>query len=376
MPWAFVAEYAVESIRAAAGALWPGEPLRLVAHIPSVTSYVHRVRVGHRDLYAKYSFLGKSLISVLRGTHGDRATVLAEQQRYLARTDGVVDREAEQLRRLADGGLLRVCTPAGRVRGVLFTEAVTDGVPLDRLLLINPDQAGTLLRQAWESVARLHHLSPDGWPVMPERDVEVTFARKFTRTSWPPQDALAPYGVAGELGGRLRRAALSLAALPAVRGGSVLVFGEVKPEHVIMTGTGPVFLDPGVHLATTSAAELAKFVSRCGLLLVTRAPNRNTRRQVLAGLSELIGEQQEASNSAHPDAWMADLVTVLVRDMINIVSTCLAMPPAGSMPSVASGVLDHCVVIVSVIERAVTRLARHGHPMDVWDLFAAEVMSA
>ncbi|MEU2930580.1 hypothetical protein ABZ636_36965 [Streptomyces sp. NPDC007251] len=66
-----------DRIRRAAAGLWPGEPLTFADHVPSVTGYVHRVRVGGRDVFAKDSFLGLSLVSVLRGVAGDRNMVEA-----------------------------------------------------------------------------------------------------------------------------------------------------------------------------------------------------------------------------------------------------------------------------------------------------------
>ena len=106
-PLAPVVEHAVEQIVTAAGELWPGERVRLIAHVPSVTSYVHRIQVGQRLLYAKYSLLGASLVSVVRGAYGDWNTVLAEQQRYLARPDGVLERE------LHDCGAIVICVRGG-----------------------------------------------------------------------------------------------------------------------------------------------------------------------------------------------------------------------------------------------------------------------
>lgn len=369
IPWELVAEHAITRIQSAASALWPGRSVQLLAHVASVTSYVHRVRVDDRDLYAKYSLLGTSLVSVLRGTHGDWPEVLRQQQRYLAEPGGVVDREAAQLRMLTASGVLRMCEPAGCTRGVLFNVAAPAGVPLDQLLLTNPHRAGELLRQAWEPVTRLHTLPALGWPVMPERDVAATFDRKFAR---PPAGLAA--GGDTDAADRLRAAARTLCALPGARTAPVLVFGDAKPEHVIVTDTGPVFLDPGIHVATP-AADLAKFVSRCLLLLLSKTSERNTRDIIVAGLAELIGEQHACASPPQADLWLTDLVTILVRDMTNIVSTYLATPITFA-PSTVLTARDQAAVIASVIEHAAARLGRGDQPMDVWDNLAREVVAA
>ena len=76
--------YAAEQIAVAAGELWPGEWLQLAEHVPSVTGYVQRVETGGRTLFAKYSYMGTSLVSVLRGRCGDWDRVRAAQRAYAA----------------------------------------------------------------------------------------------------------------------------------------------------------------------------------------------------------------------------------------------------------------------------------------------------
>ncbi len=77
--------FAREEIRSAAAELWPGARIELSDHIPGVTGYVHRLRVASRELYAKHSFLGMSLVSILRGTEADRAEVAALLRAVVAR---------------------------------------------------------------------------------------------------------------------------------------------------------------------------------------------------------------------------------------------------------------------------------------------------
>lgn len=62
--------YAERQVLQSAAELWPGVPIVLEQHVPSVTGYVQRLRVGGRSLFAKLSFLGVSLVSLLNGACG------------------------------------------------------------------------------------------------------------------------------------------------------------------------------------------------------------------------------------------------------------------------------------------------------------------
>ncbi|MFF8990224.1 hypothetical protein ACF09H_09795 [Streptomyces sp. NPDC014983] len=136
--------HAAGQIHRAAAEIWPGEPVHLVRHVPSVTGYVHRVCVGDRVLYAKTSFLGVSLVSLLRGTHGPWPDICRAQEEYVRRPDSLIAREAEQLQILDRIGRPRVCALAGLRHGVMFTEPVA-GPSLGDLLLKRPCDAWELL---------------------------------------------------------------------------------------------------------------------------------------------------------------------------------------------------------------------------------------
>lgn len=136
--------HAATQVHLAAADLWPGVPVLLEQHVPSVTSYVHRARIGDRTLYAKVSILGVSLVSLLRGAFGTWPDVLQAQREYETRADGLLEREAAQLRFLAGLERPRVCALAGMSRGVMFTESVT-GPSLGDLVLRRPGDTAELL---------------------------------------------------------------------------------------------------------------------------------------------------------------------------------------------------------------------------------------
>ncbi|MFH9197203.1 hypothetical protein ACH4KO_06795 [Streptomyces anulatus] len=67
--------------------LWPGRGAVLGPQCPSVTSYVCSVTVDGEAMYAKYSWLGSSLVSILRGARGTWDEVLEAQHPAPCPTD-------------------------------------------------------------------------------------------------------------------------------------------------------------------------------------------------------------------------------------------------------------------------------------------------
>ncbi|SFN95636.1 hypothetical protein SAMN04487980_104020 [Streptomyces sp. cf124] len=279
--------FADREIAAAAVHLWPRADVDLGDHVPSVTGYVRRVRVDGRALYAKYSLLGVSLVSLLRGACGPWPDVLAAQRKYVQRPGALMEREAAQLRLLAQHGAVRVCPVAGLARGVLFTEPVT-GPTLADLLLQHPQQAADLLGGAYGALRRLHRpsaarlLGPAG--VIGERSIRATFQRKLNGLSGPtyvdrlgadrcaPDDRALVVGLLRDVVLRLHR--LAATGLPQQGSRRVLAYGDLKPEHVVfpegMSGR-PVFIDPGLMRAPPGV-DAAKLISRTVLLLAAARP--------------------------------------------------------------------------------------------------------
>lgn len=368
-----VAEHAVEQIVAAVDELWPGAPVRLGEHVPSVTSYVHRIEVDGRALYAKYSILGASLVSVTRGVHGTWDTVLSNQLGYVNRPDAVLAREVQQLRVFAERGPLLVCAVAGYARGVLLTHAVTGARGLDELLLAEPSRAPELLRQAWTPVTRLHAAPVDGWPLIAERDITSTFTRKFLGDGNAFQAGRITRGVDPDVVAGLRYIVRRLRAFPATRPTGALIFGEVKPEHVLLGGSEPVYLDPGAHVAS-AVSDLAKLVSRLVLLVIGLVPDTAARQHILAALTNLLREERSGVDDRQ--GWMVELLTLAARDATNIISTYLAAPGRFPLPRTAGAVVEHVALAVRTVEHLVTGLAQRALPEEIWAELAEEVTSS
>lgn len=272
--------HADEQIRQAVVDLWPGAMADLNQHVPSVTGYVRRIRVGDRPLYAKVSLLGVSLVSLLRGVCGDWPRVRRAQEEYADRQDRLLEREAAQLQMLAALGSPQVCTVAGVRQGVLFTEPVP-GPTLADLLMVRPADTAHLLELPFRELHELHQPHAVGRlasvRVIGERAIAGTFSRKFNGISGalyvrllgaercPPEEHQEVVERTRQVVARLHRLRFSaVAATPR----PVLVYGEVKPEHVIFPGGvagRPVFLDPGL-MRSGITVDVAKLISRTALL--------------------------------------------------------------------------------------------------------------
>lgn len=366
--------HAAQQIEAAAAHLWPATTVRLGRIIPSVTSHVQEVDVDGLPWIAKYSILGSSLVSLLRGSCGDWPTIQRAQAQYAAAPDTLVMREATQLHALGDAGL---AVPAARVaRGVLFTEPVPGTTLTDRIAA-EPDRTAELLATVTRALAaplrdeRTAALV-DRLPI-PERSISGTFLRKFNGISGPCYLAQIPYGgVLGRVVPRLRRAYAGPALLD-----RPVVYGDLKPEHVIWPdhGGGPLFIDPGL-MRSQPCADLAKLVSRLVLGLVTaRAPGDHTRA-VLDGITDHVLAEASAQPGRDRATWLHQTATLWLMDTTNIVTTCLSAPTGLPLPLHGTALIARASTIVRMLDQASTRLDHGDCSTSVWRACVDEAAQA
>lgn len=370
--------HAAAQVHLAAADLWPGVPVHLEQHVPSVTSYVHRARIGDRTLYAKVSILGVSLVSLLRGAYGTWPDVLQAQREYETRADGLLEREAAQLRFLAGLEHPRVCGLAGMSRGVMFTELVT-GPSLGDLMLRRPGDTAELLALPLAELRPLHRpdvvrrLEPGG--VIGERSISGTFLRKFNGLSGSVYvDRLGAERCEDEQRQEavvlLRRAVarlhrMRMALAPTAR--TSLVYGDLKPEHVVFPDGAegrPVLLDPGLLLAGP-AVDAAKLISRTALFLAARQPG--AARQVVKGL-DTFAQAQASRLSLHARRpWVRELLTLWLMDTVNILTTYLSAPSALPLPAHALALIEGAVPVCALVDAVSTDLATGTDTSGVWD---------
>lgn len=374
--------FADREIGSAALGLWPHAAVDLREHVPSVTGYVRRIRVDGRDLYAKYAFLGMSLVSLLRGAGGAWPDIEAQQAAYVRRDDSLMTREAVQLRFLARTGRPRVCAMAGLRRGVLFTESVP-GESLAGLLLARPHETAQLLGWVFGELHRLHDpvaAGPLGRAVdIRERSIAGTFQRKFNGLSGTtyvlrlgaercvPGDRTQVVEVLRRVVTRLRRLQASTVPQTPRR---VLAYGDLKPEHVhFPAGTAgePVFIDPGLMMARASV-DTAKLISRLALTLAAARPGEASGRLIARGVDDFAAARMVGLGADDRRLWLREVLMLWLMDSVNILTTYLSAPPVLPVPGQAAALVARAVELCRVVDLVSAGLADgRTDPAAVWD---------
>ncbi|WP_344972816.1 hypothetical protein [Streptosporangium fragile] len=349
--------------------------------MPSVTGYVHRLHVDDRELFAKYSVLGVSLVSLLRGAYGDWPQVRRMQAAYILRPDALLTREAAQLRFLGSLRRPQVCAVAGASCGVLFTEPVT-GESLARLLLARPHDAAELLGAAYNELDCLHRprsarsLARHG--VIDERSITGTFLRKFSGTGGAvyidrlgahpgsPAERDALVAVLHRVVARLRR---DRTVMLAADTRTVLAYGDLKPEHVLFPdgpAARPVFIDPGL-LRAGPCTDAAKLISRTILMLISHRPGQDTVKQVTEGLAMFAAAQVRALPDEARDGWLRELLALWLMDTINILSTYLSAPAELPIPTQGHRLVRRATAVCAMADAVSRDLAAGIDPRVVWE---------
>ncbi|MEV6675157.1 hypothetical protein [Streptomyces sp. NPDC051162] len=369
--------YADQQIEQAAAELWPGAGVRLGHHTPSVTTYVRRLVVDDRTLYAKVSLLGLSLVSVLRGTAGDWATVRAAQAAYQGSPGTVLEREARCLAILREEAGVLACPVAGHTRGVLFTEPVA-GPTLADLLAKEPHRAGELMTRVLVELAGLRRPTVAravAEVAIVERGIGSTFHRKFNGISGPT--CLRKAGPEGEVlagvVGRLRRLRLT----PAV-GWRPVVYGDLKPDHVIFPegpGGRPVFLDPGLSRGRAQA-DAAKLISRTVLNLIASPPDPAAARVLAEGIGEFADAMTADLDDEQRSVWLKQLVVLWLMDATNILSTYLTCPADLPLPEHAGKITQRARTVCTLLDRSTVSLTAGTDPPKVWRRALDDVVKA
>ena len=374
-----------DRIHRAAVEEWPDEPVTLGAHIPSVTGYVRRMHIGGREVIAKDSVLGLSLVSILRGVAGDGDQVRAGQAAYATSPTSLLAREAAQLRAM-DAASIRVARCVGFRHGVLFTEAVTGPSLLD-LVVKDPTRTACLMSGAVRGLAGLQAPSvvavADGSPIA-ERGISSTFHRKFNGISG--RTYVQRLGV-DQLDERTRRGAVAVLSTVIARllklrltptpDPRLVVYGDLKPEHVLFPDgpdERPVFIDPGLSRGAAHT-DPAKLASRALLALIATPPLDGVTA-VAAGIDAFTRAESGLRPPAARALWLRRLMVTWLMDTVNILSTYLAAPSALPLPEHARAVVDSTPALCTVLDSVSATLTAGTDPEATWRLALASVTRA
>ena len=365
------AGYCQRAILDAATRIWPGRHVTLIEQVPSVTGYVHRIEIDGRSLYAKVSLLGASLVSILLGRHGNWSHVQAAQRHYVTRADTLLLREAAQLRFLTALGYPGVT--AFYETGVLFTQPA-QGQPLAEIARTDPARLAELLSQVWRLLDRLH-TSRNRCVTIDERHIATTFTRKFGHTPGLAE-RLGLTEQPAEVVASLLRAAVPLRTLPGPGPGTGLVYGELKPEHILVGPDATVTLiDPGI-MRGPIVADAAKLTSRLLLTLLCTTPHnpRDTAVAVQA-VQQFTHRLAAAVPTSDRPAWWRDLVGLWLRDTLNLTSTYLAAPADLPLPAHGATLRSRAGRVCALVEATATTLTHHPDPYRAWQCGIAEVLA-
>ncbi|MGH3773310.1 MAG: hypothetical protein ACRDRW_18255 [Pseudonocardiaceae bacterium] len=343
-----VLDYAKAAVETVATRLWAGESVQVGPQLPSVTNYVTLLRVGGQSFVAKYSLLGTSLVSVVRGLRGTWPEVETSQREYVADPQGLLAREHTQLRALATTARrsalpLRVPQIITYEAGVLITVAVA-APSLSTELLSGSQHPGKLLTHVADTARRLQCACDIGNPALgtvmlssPHSSIAGTYARTFLspRRAHDYLTALGD-GWAGpaerrEIQNSLNRLRSVLSVLLCSTASPVVIYGDLEPEHILLEPAGwQTWVDPGLQRADP-AAELAKLVSRTALLLVTTQPPADRASTILDALDQLVTEflSRDSPNDMH---MLRRLLALWLADWSNYLATGLSLPPQVPLP--------------------------------------------
>ncbi|MGA5700724.1 phosphotransferase [Peterkaempfera bronchialis] len=350
---------------------------------PSVTCYVCRITVDDEELIAKYSWLGMSLVSVLRGVGGPWEKVRQAQRTYVRSTDLLTAREARNLEYLRGLGRPRVCGTAGLHRGVLLTRTVP-GTTLADALTARPWETGDLLDAALVTLGDMHGLagarSLRGAAQINERSVVHVFHRKFNGLSGPTylrtlgQDSGLLEDVRLEVVELVEHTVWRLlqmgGAIPSGR--NTVVYGDLKPEHVYVDGPRLHFIDPAMQWAAGPQPDLAKLAGR-SLLLALGHPDRRAGRQMAQGIAATLARRMVALPERERSAWVREVLVLWLMDTVSILSTCLSAPPGLPLPPHQERLVGQARTVARIVHRVSALLTGAMAGPRLLDVVASEV---
>jgi len=348
LPCRTVLDHATRTVITVVRQVWPDEVVSIGPPLPSVTNHVTAVKAREGWFVAKYSILGTSLLSILRGARGPWDRVEAAQRDYVQQPTAQLARERAQLRALAaharrTEGTLRVPTVIAYQDGVLISTA-SSGSSLAVELVCGRTAPDRLLTDVTAIAAALHsdrflarELPGSHALATPHTSIGATFTRKFTGEG--ASSYLESLGIGWFEDSTRRRLAASFGALrkilhPLLRWlpAPVVIYGDLKPEHVLLDACGrQTWIDPGLQRGDP-AAELAKLLSRIALLVITARPSRGRLDAIGAAMDLLV--TSFVAHHSRPDGITAlrRLLVLWLADWANYLSSGLSVPPDVPLP--------------------------------------------
>jgi hypothetical protein len=216
-----------------------------------------------------------------------------------------------------------------------------------------------------------------------ERSIAGTFIRKFggigadvyldqLAAEWCERDELT--AVLRRVVARLGRLWVTVPTTTA----SVLVYGDLKPEHVIferdaVASDPPMFIDPGMSCARITV-DAAKLVSRTILLMIGVQQVNGTATAIGDGLAAFVDDRTHALPATARGEWLRELVLLWLMDTVNILTTYLSAPVGLPLPAHAEAALSQVRTLWALVDRVSVELAAGTDPQIVWRLGLVEAV--
>lgn len=188
-------------------------------------------------------------------------------------------------------------------------------------------------------------------------------------------------GERGHLVAVLRRAVARLGRLwvttPATPA-SVLVYGDLKPEHVIfeygaLASERPVFIDPGMSCGRLTV-DVAKLVSRTILLMIGARAQNGTVKAIGDGLVTFVDDQTQALPATARREWLGELVLLWLMDTVNVLTTYMSAPAELPLPAHARAAVSQAWSLWALVDKVSVELAAGTDPQRVWRLGVDDVV--
>jgi 3-deoxy-D-arabino-heptulosonate 7-phosphate (DAHP) synthase class II len=299
--------------------------------VPSLTNFAYLVpRLTRADAdpapgIIKYAMLGLSKPSLLRTAVANGGTSngwlrSAQYQYQLGATEA--SQEGEGLRLLgARVGPARFASVVDQSASIVATRLAADAIPLADLLSTGDpetiDRIGSLLQLMETIWAGSRGLSATEHAMLlrnQHRSAHPTFARKFAGPA--SHDYLTSLALPPSVVGRAADTARSLLADAGPVAGHELIFGDLKPEHVLCRADGELTLiDPAVRYGSP-ADDLTRLTGRIALDALDAKPVARAAARTVADL--LL---HQATRRARPTR----IGALIALDVLNILSTRSAL---------------------------------------------------
>lgn len=307
--------------------------------------------------------------------------MLAAQRDYIRDPHGQLARERAQLRALAAHtrrvgvpASLRVPQVIAHQGGVLITTEA-GGSSLATELLRGRRGTDELLAGVAAAADRLHHdraLADAVSPAMlahPHTSTAATYTRKFLSPTGARYVAALGAGWADPPAQRRIQHALAalrptLAPLLHRAPSSTVIYGDLKPEHVLLSADGSrqTWIDPGLQWADPTA-ELAKLISRVALALIIAQPSPARVTAVTDALYALVTEHVVA----RPRPTLRRLLALWLADWSSYLASGLSLPPESGLPLPPAllGAAAHAGPLLALADETATVL--RADPGRAWD---------